>query len=188
MKICYNFVLMEAINIFKSLHIIFMVSWFAGLFYIVRLFVYFSETKNLKLDYKQILQKQYKIMQKRLWYIIAWPSMLLTLIFGVSMLFISPAYIKISYIQLKLIFVLILVIYHVLCHFIYLQQQKNIIRFSSNQLRIFNEMATLLLVTIVFIIVMKNSLSWIYGTIGFISISLLLFIGIRIYKKIRLKK
>jgi putative membrane protein len=114
--------------------------------------------------------------------------MLLTLIFGVSMLFISPAYIKTPYIQLKLIFVLILVIYHVLCHFIYLQHQKNIIRFSSNQLRIFNEIATLLLVIIVFIIVMKNSLSWMYGTIGFMSISLLLFIGIRIYKKIRLKK
>ena len=179
---------MEAINIFKSLHIIFMVSWFAGLFYIVRLFVYFSETNNLKSDNKQILQKQYKIMQKRLWYIIAWPSMLLTLIFGISMLFVRPDFLNMPHIQLKLIFVFILVIYHVLCHFIYLQHQQNIIRFSSNKLRIFNELATVLLVSIVFIIVMKNSLSWIYGTVGFISISLLLFIGIRIYKKIRLKK
>jgi len=165
-----------------------MVSWFAGLFYIVRLFVYFSETKSMDTGNKQILQSQYKIMQKRLWYIITWPSMLLTLFFGIAMLFENPELLKFSYIHLKLTFVFILLVYHILCHFLYLQNQRNVISFTSNQLRIFNEIATLLLVSIVFIIVMKNTLSWMYGTIGFISISLLLFIGIRIYKKIRLKK
>jgi len=188
MKICFNFVLMETFNIFKSLHIIFMVSWFAGLFYIVRLYVYFSETKSMNPDNKQILQTQYKIMQKRLWYIITWPSMLLTLFFGIAMLFVNPILLKMSYIHLKLTFVFILLVYHILCHFIFLQNQRNVINFTSNQLRIFNEIATLLLVAIVFIIVMKNSLSWLYGTMAFIAVSLFLFIGIRVYKKIRFRK
>ena len=176
------------ILVFQALHIIFMVSWFAGLFYIVRLFIYFAEAENKPKDIQIILRDQYKIMQKRLWYIITWPAMLLTLFFGIGMLYINPDYLLISYMHIKLTFVLLLVIYHFLCHFIFLKQKNNVSPFSSQQLRIWNEIATLFLVSIVFIIVLKNEFNWIYGTIGFILIALLLMLGIRLYKKIRAEK
>jgi putative membrane protein len=66
----------------KALHIIFIVTWFAGLFYIVRLFVYQAEADQKEEPEKSILSKQYKIMAKRLWYGITWPSFVLTLLFG----------------------------------------------------------------------------------------------------------
>ena len=88
----------------------------------------------------------------------------------------------------KLVFVFLLVVYHLLCHYIFLKQKNNVSTFSSQQLRIWNEIATLFLVSIVFIIVLKNEFNWIYGTTGFILIALLLLLGIRIYKKIRAEK
>jgi len=175
-------------NISKALHLVFMVSWFAGLFYMVRLFIYFSETENENNEVKSILKKQFQIMQKRLWYIISWPAMILTIIFGIMMLILEPGFLDKSYMHYKLSFVFILVIYHLLCHVLFLQQQQNIVKFSSYQLRIWNEVATLLLVSIVFIIVLQNTLDWVYGSIGFLSIAILLMLGIRIYKKLRTKK
>jgi len=179
---------MDLFNISKALHLIFMVSWFAGLFYMVRLFIYFVEADSRDKNESNILKDQYLIMQKRLWYIISWPAMVLTLIFGSIMLVVNPDLLKVGYMHLKLSFVFFLIIYHILCHFIFLQQKKKIIKYSSNQLRIWNEVATLLLVAIVFIIVMKNSLDLIYGIVGFFSFALLLMLGIRIYKRIRAEK
>jgi len=66
----------------KALHIIFIVTWFAGLFYIVRLFIYHTEAQDEEEVARIILQKQYKIMSKRLWYGITWPSAILTAILG----------------------------------------------------------------------------------------------------------
>ncbi|MGV3657580.1 MAG: CopD family protein, partial [Chitinophagaceae bacterium] len=66
----------------KALHIIFIVTWFSGLFYIVRLFIYNTEAAEKEEPEKSILQKQFSIMIKRLWLGITWPSAVLTLIFG----------------------------------------------------------------------------------------------------------
>jgi len=104
------------------------------------------------------------------------------------MLVVNPDLLKVGYMHLKLSFVFFLIIYHILCHFIFLQQKKKVIKYSSNQLRIWNEVATLLLVAIVFVIVMKNSLDLIYGVVGFFSFAVLLMLGIRIYKRIRSEK
>ena len=79
--------LFQSPNFFKSLHLIFVVTWFSGLFYIVRLFIYHVEAQKKSEMEKNILSKQYKLMQKRLWYIITWPSMLLTLFIATWMLF-----------------------------------------------------------------------------------------------------
>ena len=86
---------------------------------------------------------------------------------------------------LTLTLVFFLVVYHILCHFIYLQQQKNINRYSSGSLRLWNEIATVFLVSIVFVIVLKNQLDWIYGTIGFFLFSFFLFGAVQLYKKLR---
>ena len=109
----------DSYNIIKSLHIVFMVSWFAGLFYIVRLFIYHVEAGEKVTEEKLILQNQYKIMQKRLWYIIAWPSMILTVIFGAWLLVLNPAWLSQGFMHVKLTFAFFLVIYHIICHKIF---------------------------------------------------------------------
>ncbi len=170
---------------FKALHLIFMVCWFAGLFYMVRLFVYFSESDNAHGNNAKIFKIQYLLMQKRLWYIISWPSMILTLIFGGLMLYINPAYLSMFYMQIKLVFVTLLIIYHFLCHLIYLKQKKFNSNFSSLTMRIWNEVSTLFLIAIVFVVVLKNELDGFYGLMGFFVISLILFLFIKWYRRIR---
>jgi len=167
----------------KSFHIIFVVTWFAGLFYIVRLFVYFSETLSLPDVEKHILQKQYQLMQRRLWYGIAWPSAVITLLLGISLVLqygIVP-----SWLWVKLGFVVFLYAYHIVCHLLFLQQQKGIISLNSNQLRLFNEVATIFLFAIVFLVVLKETYSWLYGLLSIAILTAVLLLAIYTYKKIR---
>lgn len=172
----------------KALHIIFVVSWFAGLFYMVRLFIYHVEAKDKGAEESRILTTQYKIMEKKLWYIITYPAMILTLIFGTWMLILVPAYLFLPWMQLKLIFVLLLLIYHGICHRIFIQLKIDQFKWSSNGLRIWNEVATLLLVIIVFIVVLKHNLNWIWATIGFFAVAIALMMGIKLYKRLSNKK
>jgi protoporphyrinogen IX oxidase len=169
----------------KALHIIFVVTWFAGLFYIVRLFIYFAEAAKKPEPERTILQEQFKIMQKRLWYGITWPSAVLTLIFGLSMWNLyggTP-----NWLIWKICFAVGLYVYHFLCHAIFKQQQQGILKYSSTQLRIWNEVATLFLISIVFLVVLKSSLSMLWGIIGLILFSAILMLAIRIYKRTREK-
>jgi protoporphyrinogen IX oxidase len=169
----------------KALHIIFIVTWFAGLFYIVRLFIYQTEALDKSEIERKILGPQLAIMAKRLWLGITWPSAILTLIFGLWVLSKMPAYLSQGFMHLKLGLVLLLYIYHFYCHSIYLKLQKGQKVFSSNGLRIFNELATLFLVSIVFIIVLKNAMNMLWGVIGLVIFAIALMLGIRIYKKFR---
>lgn len=171
----------------KALHIIFVITWFAGLFYIVRLFIYHTEALGKEEPDRSILSKQLALMTKKLWFIITWPSALLTLIFGTSLIVLQPSWLQQPFMHIKLTFVLGLVLYHLACHKIYNQLQKEIAKYSSLKLRIFNEIATLLLFPIIFLIVLKNEINWIWGTIGLISFAVLLMIAVRIYKKARQK-
>lgn len=172
----------------KALHIIFIVTWFAGLFYIVRLFIYQVEASEKPEPDKSILGAQLKLMSNRLWFIITWPSAILTLFFGSWMIISNPAMLSLSFMQIKLSFVLLLYVYHFACHKLYKQLQNDIIKYTSTQLRIFNEIATIILISVVFLIVLKNELNWIKGTIGFVLVTVLLMLGIRIYKRIRNQK
>jgi putative membrane protein len=176
------------INVIKALHIIFVVSWFAGLFYIVRLFIYAQEAKEMEEPKKSILTEQLAIMQKRLWWIITTPAMVLAVIFGTWMILLNPAYLQMSWMHIKLGFVLLLLMYHFYCQKIMFDISKGICKWKSNQLRLWNELATLFLVAIVFLVVLKSTLNWIYGTIGFFGVAILLMLGIQLYKKIRAKK
>jgi putative membrane protein len=167
----------------KALHIIFVVTWFAGLFYIVRLFVYKAEANEKTEPERSILLKQFAIMQKRLWYGITWPSAILTLIFGTWMGFLYgslPAWLLV-----KLGFVLGLFIYHIFLHAIFRQQQKEDFRWNSQQLRMWNEVATLFLVAIVMLAVVKQLISFVWGLGVLIGLGILLFAAIKIYKKLR---
>jgi len=172
----------------KALHIIFIITWFAGLFYIVRLFIYHSEALEKEEPEKSILSKQLALMSNRLWYIITWPSAILTLILGISLLVVQPSWLKMPFMHIKLTLVGLLFLYHFGCHKIYLQLQSGISKYSSTQLRVFNEVATVILFAVVFLIVLKNQLSWIWGTIGLVSIAIILMISIKLYKRFRESK
>ncbi|MGZ4036117.1 MAG: CopD family protein [Bacteroidia bacterium] len=172
-----------------ALHIIFIVTWFAGLFYIVRLFIYHTEAEQKAEPEKSILQTQYKIMEKRLWYGITWPSMILTLIFGPwVMSYNFTYYITSAYFILKLCFVGALILYHLQCHVMFKQLQNNVVKHSSFKLRLWNEVATVLLFAIVFLIVLKSNTGLVWGMLGLVIFATTLVLATKIYKKSREKK
>jgi putative membrane protein len=172
----------------KSLHIIFVVTWFAGLFYIVRLFIYQTEAEDKEAPAKEILQTQYKLMSKRLWYIITWPSAILASFFAFWILYINPYYLQEPWMLVKLSFVFALYFYHGFCHKIFRKVQNNQIKYTAFQLRIFNEVATILLFAIVFLVTLKSAINWIWGVVGIILFVGLMALGIKLYKTIREKK
>ena len=169
----------------KALHIIFIVTWFSGMFYIVRLFIYNTEAAEKTNPERDILLSQFRVMIRRLWLGITWPSAILTLIFGpwVWILMGSTP----DWLLAKLIFVVLLYLYHFSLHVIYREQSMGIFRFRSQKLRVWNELATLFLFAIVFLASVKQAMSWIFGLTGIISLGIILMIAIRLYKKLRAK-
>jgi putative membrane protein len=179
---------MEFYNYIKSLHLIFVITWFAGLFYIVRLFVYQIEANDKPSPEKEILQKQYKIMTYRLWYIITWPSAVLATIFALLLLHLNPGFIEMPWMQVKLGFVVLLFIYHFKCHKIYTELQNDCIKYTSNFMRLWNEGATIILFAVVFLVILKNAINWIYGVVGIVLFSVIIMLGFKFYKRIREKQ
>jgi putative membrane protein len=180
-------------NYLKALHIIFIVTWFAGMFYMPRLFIYNTEAGGKTEEERIILRNQFKIMMTRLWYGITVPSAILTLIFGPLVMFIGGWNKTIlepvgRWLLIKLIFVVLLYVYFYSLHRIYKQQVKGIFKYTSQQLRIWNEVATIFLVAIVMLAVVKQSLSFVWGLVGLIAFIILLMSAIKIYKMIRNKK
>lgn len=170
----------------KALHIIFVVSWFAGLFYIVRLFIYHTEAQEKPEVEKKVLSQQFEVMEHRLWWIITTPAMVLTIVFGTWMLALNWGYYGTQgWMHIKLSFVGVLLIYHFVCQKIMLDLKRGKFNWKSNGLRLWNELATLCLVAIVFLVVMKNQLTWIKGTVGFFAVAIGLMILIKIYKRVR---
>lgn len=178
---------MELYNYIKSLHLIFIITWFAGLFYIVRLFVYQIEASEKPSPEKEILQNQYKIMTYRLWYIITWPSAILATLFAIWLLYLMPVWLQMPWMHVKLGFVILLIGYQLKCQQIYSELQKDIVKYSSNFMRLWNEGATIILFAVVFLVILKNAFNWIYGVFGIILFSIILMLGFRFYKRIREK-
>ena len=176
---------MELYNYIKSLHLIFVITWFAGLFYIVRLFVYHAEAKQKPQPEQDILIKQYQLMQYRLWYIITWPSAVLASLFAFYLLYMNSSWLSQPWMHVKLAFVLLLYIYHAKCHQIFKQLQKNEVKHTSNFFRIWNEGATIILFAIVFLVILKSAINWIFGVIGIFAFSILIMLGFKMYKRIR---
>jgi len=178
--------MIEYYNYIKALHIIFIVTWFSGMFYMPRLFIYNTEANELPEVIAVAMHNQFNIMIKRLWFGITWPSAVLTLIFGPLMWYMMAA--LPTWLMVKLCFVIGLYVYHFTLHIIYKQQAKGIFKYSSQQLRIWNEVATIFLIAIVMLAVVKNSMSWLWGIIGLFLFIILLMSAIKIYKLIRTKK
>jgi putative membrane protein len=178
---------MEYYNYIKALHLIFIVTWFAGLFYIPRLFVYQIEAFYKPSPEKEILGKQLKLMTKRLWNIITWPSAILATLFAIWLIVLQPMWLEQSWMQVKLVFVALLILYHLKTHQYYKQLQNDDVRKTSNFMRLWNEGATFILFAVVFLVILKSAINWIFGVVGIIILGILLMLGFKIYKKIRSK-
>ena len=178
---------MEYYNYIKALHLIFIVTWFAGLFYIPRLFVYQIEAFYKPSPDKEILGKQLKLMTKRLWNIITWPSAILATLFAIWLIVLQPMWLEQSWMQVKLVFVALLVLYHLKTHQYYKQLQNDDVRKTSNFMRLWNEGATFILFAVVFLVILKSAINWIFGVIGILVLGVLLMLGFKIYKNVRRK-
>lgn len=178
---------MEYYNYIKSLHLIFVITWFAGLFYIPRLFVYQIEAFHKPSPDKEILGKQLKLMTKRLWFIITWPSAILATVFAIWLIILIPSWLEEGWMHVKLTFVLLLYIYQYKTHIYYKQLQKDEVKVTSNFMRIWNEGATFILFAVVFLVILKSSINWIFGVIGIIVLGILIMLGFKLYKNIRSK-
>jgi putative membrane protein len=173
-------------NYVKALHVIFIVTWFSGMFYIVRLFIYNTEAGEKNEIEKNILRSQFSVMIRRLWLGITWPSAILTSILGTWMIYLLGSIPQ--WLWLKLLFVLGLYGYHFSLQYIYRQQMKGRFNYSSQQLRVWNEVATIFLVAIVMLVVVKQSISIVWGLVGIILLTIILLSAIKIYKYLRIKK
>ena len=172
-------------NYVKAFHLIFVITWFAGLFYIPRLFIYHIEGLKKPKNEAEVLTSQFKIMEKRLWYFITWPSALLTLLFAGWLLVLMPEWLIQPWMHLKLFFVALLFAYHLKTHMMFLQFQRDKAQYSSIFMRIWNEGATLILFAVVFLVILKDSLHWISAVGGLIGLGIVLLLAIKLYKRKR---
>jgi putative membrane protein len=172
----------------KAIHIIFIVTWFAGLFYMPRLFVYILESHKKAEPEKSILMRQLTMMASRLWFGITWPSAVITLGLGTALIINQPEWLEQGFMYIKLTLVLLLYVYHFSLHYIFSQLKKGIVYYNPQKMRIWNEVATLFLISIVFIIVLKNALSMVWGLAGLLVVTGLILAGMAVYKNYRKNK
>ena len=179
--------MIEYYDYFKALHLIFIITWFAGLFYIPRLFIYIIEAQKKSEIEKKILTTQLNIMTKRLWYIITWPSAILAIFFALILIFLVPIWLTQQWMVVKIIFAGLLLIYHFKTHSMYVEFKNETYNYSGTFMRFWNEGATLILFSIVFLVSIKNSFNWIFGVLGLVGLGILLVLGIRFYKNLNNK-
>ena len=174
----------------KAIHIIFVTSWFAGLFYLPRLFVYHTEANEKPELERTIIQEQFQKMEKVLFNAIMVPAMWLTLISGTTLVYWVwwDSFASHGWLHLKLTFVGGLVAYHSVCRKLILELRAGKFRFTGFQLRLFNEIATIFLFAIVFLVVLRNSVDWIWGIVGLLTFAIVIMSAVRIVKSIREKK
>ena len=174
---------------FKAFHIIGVVVWFAGLFYLVRLFIYHVEAEEETEPARSILKKQYAIMETRLLKIITTPGMLVTLAMAGGLIWQNPTVVREGWMQAKLGFVVLLVAYHLYCAKLRKQLAKDECKWGPKQLRALNEAPTLLLVTIVMLVIFKNNFPTSATTWLIAGLVLLFLVTIQLYaRKRRLDK
>jgi protoporphyrinogen IX oxidase len=146
----------EAYLWFKTLHIVGVVVWFAGLFYLVRLFIYHQEAEALDPALRMAFQGQYGLMERRLANIITTPGMVVAVVCAIGLLSVNPAWLQQGWMHAKLAFVAALLAYHWFCYRLMGQLQRGECGWNGKQLRALNELPTLLLVIVVMLVVFKN--------------------------------
>ena len=175
-------------TILKAVHIIFIVSYFAGIFYLVRLFVYYKDTDEFEETKRNILREQYVFMARRLWNIITVPAGIIMLGTGLTLIFLNDGLLKTPWFHLKLTFLLGLAMYHYWCWKKVLQIKKlegNVLPIKNIKLRQANEIATFLLFLVVFTVILKSSIIeyWWQLIVGFFVLVLLIMTTVKLVNK-----
>ncbi|MDH3651456.1 MAG: protoporphyrinogen oxidase HemJ [Saprospiraceae bacterium] len=170
---------------FKAIHFVGLVAWFAGLFYLPRLFVYHAEALENSAD--EALARQYEHMEKRLYRIIMIPAMLITLIAGTGMLILEPGYLQYGWMHVKLTLVLLLIGYHHICRSYMRKLARHENPMSSMRFRLFNEIPTILLVAIVPLAVFKDALELTTLILILVGLLSILILSTLVYKRVREK-
>jgi putative membrane protein len=173
----------------KAFHIVGFVAWFAGLFYLVRMFVYSAESMEKEEPERTILSKQFILMEWRVYKIICNPAMVLTWACGLGMLFLyGTEWLAANpWMHIKLTLLVLMTGYHHFCKRVIKKIEKGETTFNSFQFRLLNELPTLFLISIVLLAVLKNSLNFLYAFLGVLLFGFLLFIFAKMYKKHREK-
>ena len=175
-------------TIIKAIHIIFMVSYFAGIFYLVRLFVYYKDTDVFEDQKKQILREQYIFMASRLLNIITVPAGIIMLASGLTMIFLNFGLMKTPWFHLKLTFLIGLAFYHFWCWKKVLQMKilaGNTLPITNIKLRQANEIATFILFLVVFTVILKSMVIeyWWQLIVGFIIQVVLIMTTVKLVNK-----
>ena len=174
--------------IIKAVHLIFMVSYFAGIFYLVRLFVYYKDTDAFEENKKQVLREQYVFMARRLWNIITVPAGVIMLVSGLIMIYLNFGLLKTPWFHLKLTFLLGLAAYHYWCWKKVIQiknLQGNVLPIENIKLRQANEIATFILFLVVFTVILKSMVIafWWQLIVGFIVLVGLIMMTVKLVNK-----
>ena len=160
---------------FKTFHIIGVVVWFAGLFYLVRLFIYHVEAAEQEQPVRAAFEKQYGLMERRLANIITTPGMAVAVVCAVGLLIVNPSWSQQSWMHAKLLFVAFLLGYHWLCYRLMGQLERGECAWSGRQLRALNELPTLLLVIVVLLVVFKQQFPT--GAATWLTVGLVVFMA-----------
>lgn len=179
--------MVEYYRYFLAVHVVFVISWMAGLFYILSLFIYHTEANDKEEPERSILVAQFTKMEATLWKIIATPAMIISVLAGVSMLYLNPTLLQTDWMLVKLGFVVGLLVYHFICQGIMKQLRAGVYKLNSFKLRLWRELATILMVAIVFTVILRNAVNWVYGLVGIMGLAMVIMMGVKFYKKIREK-
>jgi protoporphyrinogen IX oxidase len=170
---------------FKALHIVGVVVWFAGLFYLVRLFIYHREAEELEEPLRQAFQEQYGLMERRLANIITTPGMAVAVAMALGLLSVQPGWLKEGWMHSKLAIVALLLVYHAFCYRLMGQLREGTCRWSAKQLRALNELPTLLLVAAVMLVVFKNQFPTGWATWFLVALVVAMVASIQFYARWR---
>ena len=170
----------------KCIHIIFVVSYFAGLFYMVRLFIYHTEALEKEEPERSILHKQFSFMEERLWNIITVPALILMVLSGIYMFYAMQwVYFTQGWMHVKLLFIVFLFVYHYYSWHIMKRLQAGQTTLTSVQLRMLNEVATIILFVVVFAVVLRGYFVayWYASLLAFVAMGVLIMLVVKLVNK-----
>ncbi|EEB64402.1 putative TIGR00701 family protein [Capnocytophaga sputigena ATCC 33612] len=170
----------------KCIHIIFVVSYFAGLFYMVRLFIYHTEALEKEEPERSILHKQFSFMEERLWNIITVPALILMVLSGIYMFYAMQwVYFTQGWMHVKLLFIVFLFVYHYYSWRLMKRLQAGQTTLTSVQLRMLNEVATIILFVVVFAVVLRGYFVayWYASLLAFVAMGVLIMLVVKLVNK-----
>ena len=170
----------------KCIHIIFVVSYFAGLFYMVRLFIYHTEALEKEEPERSILHKQFSFMEERLWNIITVPALILMVLSGIYMFYAMQwVYFTQGWMHVKLLFIVFLFVYHYYSWRLMKRLQAGQTTLTSGQLRMRNEVATIILFVVVFAVVLRGYFVayWYASLLAFVAMGVLIMLVVKLVNK-----